>query len=131
MACHVSYMNRPLPCIVTHSLPCVTHMVRHVSLDTRSLEIREIPTVSESNKIRLDSWISQDDSNSEIHFVIRDLEKSQLFLKDYSDKLSFCPFSEKFKCKHFTGFTLKDICLNLPKLRLPNGNDNLILQTNA
>ena len=26
---------------------------------------------------------------------------------------------------------LKDICSNLPKLRLPNENDNLILQTDA
>ena len=31
MACHVSYMHRPLPCNVTHGLPCVTRMVFHVS----------------------------------------------------------------------------------------------------
>ena len=31
------------------------HMVHHVSLDTRFLEIREIPTISEFNEIRLGS----------------------------------------------------------------------------
>ena len=69
MACHVSHMHA-LPCIVTHGLPCVTHMAfhvaphglpcvihmaRHVSPDMRFLEIREIPTISEFNEIRLGS----------------------------------------------------------------------------
>ena len=56
-----------LPCKWTHGFPCVTHMDCHVSCedmqvdtwlamlspDTRCLKIREIPTVSKSNEIRL------------------------------------------------------------------------------
>ena len=91
----------------TSSLPRVTWHVSscHVSLDTRCLKKHEISTVSEFDEIQIGCQISQDDSNGEIHFFIRDLEKSQLFLLDYSDKLPFCLFSEKFKCKFFTGFT--------------------------
>ena len=57
MACHVSHMHRPLPCIVTHGhgSPCVIHMACHVSPDTCCIEKREISTISEFNEIRLGS----------------------------------------------------------------------------
>ena len=47
---------------------------------------------------------------------IRDLEKFQFFLYNYSDKLSFCPFSEKFKFKFFMSFT--DIFVTGPNQQL-------------
>ena len=43
--------------------------------DTQCLEKREIPTVSEFDENRRGSWISRDDSNIKVRFVIRDLEK--------------------------------------------------------
>ena len=39
----------------------------------------QIPTLSKFNKIQRVSYISRDDSNGEIRFVIRDLEKFQIF----------------------------------------------------
>ena len=90
-----------------HGSPCVIHMARHVSPNTRFLEIREIPTISEFNEIRLGSKFSQDDSNGAIHFVIRYLEKISNFLQTISINYRFAPFlSEKFKI--FTGFTIGD-----------------------
>ena len=41
----------------------------------------QIPTVSEFNEIRRDSYISRDDSNGKVRFVIQDLEKFQIFTK--------------------------------------------------
>ena len=52
--CH----SHGLPCVTTwfamchpHGSPCVIHMARHVSPDTRFLEIRKIPSISEFNEI--------------------------------------------------------------------------------
>ena len=62
MASHVSHTCKPLPGIVTHGLSCVTHMACHVSPHCSPCvarhafpEIREIPIISEFNKIRLGS----------------------------------------------------------------------------
>ena len=54
MACHVSHMHLALPCLMTHGLPCVTHMAYHVSPDTH-LEKCEILTFSEFKEIRMDN----------------------------------------------------------------------------
>ena len=52
-----------------------------------------IPTVSEFDEIRRVSWISRDDSNDEIRFVIRDLEKfwvlSKIMILPFFQKLEF------------------------------------------
>ena len=69
MACHVSHMDAfamhghtwLAMCthmdfhVSPHGSPCVIYMDRHVSPDTRFLKIREIPTISEFNEIRLGS----------------------------------------------------------------------------
>ena len=52
MACHVSHMHRPLPCIVTHGLPYVTHMVRHVSSTWLAI-CHPTPVTSKYVKFRL------------------------------------------------------------------------------
>ena len=63
----------------------MTFVTSHVSQtcfkapDTQCLEKCEIPTVSEFDEIQRDSYISRDNSNGEICFVIRDLEKFQVF----------------------------------------------------
>ena len=62
------------------------------ALNTRCLEKREIPTVSEFDEIRRDNYISQDDSNDEVRFVIRDLEKFLVFTE-----ITFLPFFRKFE----------------------------------
>ena len=78
----------------SHSLSCVTHMTCHVSSDTPCLEKREIMTVLEFNKIRLGNYISQDEFNDKVHFVIQDLEKFQVFNLHCSGKFTvFSPFS--------------------------------------
>ena len=46
----------------------------HTIPDTWCLEKREILTVSEFNEIRRGSYISRDDSNGEVRFIIRDLK---------------------------------------------------------
>ena len=71
---YVSYaMCTPLSlsCSIYMVLSCgtITCVIRHPCL-----KIYEILTVSESNEIRLGSWILQDDSNGEVRFIIRDLK---------------------------------------------------------
>ena len=54
--CHSHGLPCVLPafaCMLTYGLPCVTHMTCHVSLDTRCIQKREIPTISKFNEIRL------------------------------------------------------------------------------
>ena len=70
--------------------------VSSVTRYSRCLEKNEIQIVSEFDEIRRGSWISQDDSNGEVCFIIRDLEK-----KKFQPKLPFYPFSEKL---NFLGF---------------------------
>ena len=60
-------------------LPCGIHIVMSCGttpcvIQHSCLELREIPTILESNEIRLGSQISRDDSNGEVCFVIQDLE---------------------------------------------------------
>ena len=52
---------------------------RFTAPDTRCIEKREISIVLEFDEIRRGSYISRDDSNGEIRFVIRDLEKFWVF----------------------------------------------------
>ena len=52
----------------------------------------KISTVSEFDEIRRGSWISQDDSNGEVHFVIRDLEKFRI-----SIEITILPFFRKLE----------------------------------
>ena len=68
-----------------------------VTRDSRCLEKREMPTVLEFDEIEHGSSISQDDSNGEVRFIIRDLEKISIFPL----KLPFYHFSEKL---NFLGF---------------------------
>ena len=49
------------------------HAKCQVSPDISCLEKHEIPTVSKSDEIRLGSYISQDDSNGKVCFIIQDL----------------------------------------------------------
>ena len=60
------------------------------NVKSRYLEKREISTVSEFNEIRRGSYISRDDSNSEVRFVIRDLEKFWILTK-----ITILPFFHK------------------------------------
>ena len=60
--------------------------------DARCLEKREIPTISEFDEIQRVSYISQDDSNGEVHFLIRDLEKFRVLTK-----IIVLPFFRKLK----------------------------------
>ena len=57
--------------LATQNVPSVLH-------PSRCLEKYEIPTASEFDEIRHGSYISQDDSNGEVRFVIRDLEKIRI-----------------------------------------------------
>ena len=52
----------------------------------------EISTVSEFDEIQCGSYISQDDSNGEVHFVIRDLEKFRILTE-----ITILPFFRKSK----------------------------------
>ena len=57
-------------------------------------------TVSEFDEILRASYISQDDPNGEIRFVIRDLEnKLQIFNRNYNfvTKITILPFFQKLK----------------------------------
>ena len=83
-------MASPNPCMAPPN-PC------HMSSDILRLEKREIPTVSEFDEIRRDSYILREDSNGEVCFVIRDLENFQVLACIILVKLPFCPFSEKMK----------------------------------
>ena len=58
--------------------------------DARCLEKREIPTVSEFDEIQRGSLISRENSNGEVRFVIRDLEKFQNFTE-----ITVLPFFRK------------------------------------
>ena len=77
-SCHVS------PTWHVSIMPCATHMAcRHHAMCHPLIwvpfyhEIREILTISELNKIHLGNYISRDESNGEVCFVIQDLEKFQ------------------------------------------------------
>ena len=59
---------------------------------------------------------------------IKDLAKERHELQKLLTEKSQIGWSEK---NTMIVKRLKNICLDLPKLRLPNENDNLILQTNA
>ena len=50
----------------------------------------QISTVSEFDEIQRGSWISRDDSNGEVHFFIRDLEKVWIFTE-----ITILPFLRK------------------------------------
>ena len=60
--------------------------------------------------------------------LIKDLAKERQELQKLLTKKNQIGLSEKHT---IIVKKLKDICSNLPKLRLPNKNDNLILQTDA
>ena len=65
-------------------------VLRHPILDA-SKNV-QIPTVSEFDKIQHVRWISQDDSNGEIRFVIRDLKKIQVLTE-----ITIFPFFKKLE----------------------------------
>ena len=72
--------------------PCVPLKFRQVSYTTLvSSKNLQIPTVSEFDENRRGSYISRDDSNGEVHFVIRDLEKFWIFIE-----MTILPFSENW-----------------------------------
>ena len=90
-----SHAMCPSP-IVPCGIPWLCHVAPpHVSLDTRCLEKREIPTISKFNEIQLGNQILGDEFNGEARFIIRDLEKFHIFHLYYYDKLPFCHFWEK------------------------------------
>ena len=60
--------------LATQNVPSVLH-------PSRCLEKREISTVSEFDEIIRGSYISRDDSNGEVRFIIRDLEKFRIFIE--------------------------------------------------
>ena len=64
--------------------------------DTRCLEKCELSTVSEFDEIRRGSYISRDDSNGEVRFVIRDLENIWILTE-----ITILPFLEN---SNFPGF---------------------------
>ena len=61
-------------------------------------------------------------------YFIKDLAKERHELKKLLIKKNQTRWSKKHT---MIVKRLKDICSNLPKLRFPNENDNLILQTDA
>ena len=78
---------------------------RFTAPDTWCLEKHKIPTVSEFNEIRRGSYISRDDSNGEVLFIIRDLEKFWILTK-----ITILPFSENL---NFLGSykNMNDLCV--------------------
>ena len=91
--------------VVTHALMCQPLTLSpmheamwlytcHHAIRPFRLELHEIPTFSESSAIWPGNQISRDESNSEVRFVIQDLEKFQVCNLYYSDNL---PFREKFQ----------------------------------
>ena len=77
----MSPMGPTLELKLTDSAPDTWHIVSH-SKCAKCSTLRpfasknvQIPTVSEFDEIRHGSYISRDDSNDEIRFIIRDLEK--------------------------------------------------------
>ena len=86
---------------LSHYMPltsCVPLTSCHKAPDTWCLKIREIPTVSKFDEIRRGSWISRDNSNGEVRFVIRDLAK----ILDFDRNYHFTIFQ---KIRIFPGFT--------------------------
>ena len=72
--------------------PCVPLKFRQVSYTTLVFSKNlQIPTVSKFDENRRGSYISRDDSNGEVHFVIRDLEKFWIFTE-----ITILPFSENW-----------------------------------
>ena len=65
---------------------------RFTAPNARCLEKCEISIVSEFDEIRRGSYISQDDSNSEVRFVIRDLEKFLILTE-----ITILPFFKKLE----------------------------------
>ena len=63
-------------------------------------EKHEIPAVSKFDEIRRGSYITRDDSNGEVRFVIRDLEKFQILTE-----ITILPFFRKLGFSQ--GFTIK------------------------
>ena len=78
---------------------------RFTAPDTRCLEKCEIPTVTEFDEIRRGSYILRNDSNDEICFVIRDLEK----ISDFDQNYHFTIFK---KIRIFPGFIVALMSLN-------------------
>ena len=70
--------------------------------DTRCLEKREISTVSESDEIRRGSKILRDDSNGEVCFIIRDLEKFRILAE-----ITILPFFRKLEFSRVLHVVLK------------------------
>ena len=73
----------------------VTFVTSHVILQHLILcasKNMQIPTVSKFDEIRRVSWISRDDSNGEIRFVIRNLEKFQVLTE-----ITILPFFHKLE----------------------------------
>ena len=125
-----------LPCIVTHGLPCVTHMARHVSPHgspcvttwlamchhmvlhvsyTWLAMCRPTRVSSKYVKFRLSRNSTKFDWVANFHETIPRMQsvlsskiyKNPNFSPDYFGKLPFCPiFSENLKFKIFTGFTI-------------------------
>ena len=56
----------------------------------------KISTISKFDEIRFGNYISREESNGEVCFVIRDLEIFQVFNMYYNSNLPFCHFSPKF-----------------------------------
>ena len=81
-------------------LPCVTLLRCHVASDTLYLEKRAIPTISEFDEIRRGRYISRENFNDEVRFVIRDLENFR-----FSTEITVLPFFGKIEF-FFPGFTL-------------------------
>ena len=81
---HVSHEYMLLVTFVT------SHVLRHPILDA-SKNV-QIPTVSKFDEIQRVSYILQDDSNGEICFVIRDIEKFQIFTE-----ITIFPFFRKLE----------------------------------
>ena len=73
-------------------------VLRHPKLDA-SKNV-STPTASEFDEIRHASYISRDDSNGAIHFIIQDLEnKFRIFDRNYNfvTKITILPFFQKLE----------------------------------
>ena len=74
------------------------NVLRHPNRD--ALKNVRTPTVSEFDEILRTSYISRDDSNGAIHFVIRDLEnKFRIFNRNnnFVIEITILPFFQKLK----------------------------------
>ena len=79
----------------------------NVSSNTRYLEKREIPIISEFNEIRLGNLNSRDEFNGEVRFIIRDLEKFQASTCTIATNYRFTNFQKKFIFPQILQFILK------------------------